>query len=216
MNEEEIRRNIRQREGLIAQNVILNEQELSRWQEQLQKEHQKLLLWEAQASGEEKNKFAGLRQEIERQQQRIAKPQQIAYQSTAMKLAPAQTVVKNAIMAFLVGGAICVLGQIINDLFLQGNLSTKDAAAATSSLLVFLGALFTGLGYYDELGKVAGAGTIVPITGFANSIVSSALEFKREGYIYGVGARLFTVAGPILVYGTLISILVGLVYYFAK
>jgi len=119
-------------------------------------------------------------------------------------------------MAFLVGGSICVIGQIINNLFLQGGLSIKDAAAATSSFLIFLGAFFTGLGYYDELGKVAGAGSIVPITGFANSIVSSALEFKSDGYISGVGARIFNIAGPILVYGTLVSILVGLVYYFAR
>jgi stage V sporulation protein AC len=201
---------------LIAQNVLLNEQEMTKWLNELQKEHQKVLFWEAQAKGEERKKFAGLRQEIERQQQRIARPQQIDYQSTAIKLVPPQTVIKNVIMAFLVGGSICLIGQIIYNLFTQSGLGLKDAAAATSSFLVFLGALFTALGYYDELGKVAGAGSIVPITGFANSIVSSALEFKREGYIYGVGARLFTVAGPILVYGTMVSILVGLVYYFVR
>lgn len=189
---------------------------MAKWQEDLQKEHQKVLLWEAKASGNDKKKLADLRGEIERQQQRIAKPQQIYYQSTAIKMTPPQTVAKNSIMAFLVGGAICLIGQIINNLFLQSGLSTKDAAAATSSLLIFSGALFTGLGYYDELGRVAGAGSIVPITGFANSIVSSALEFKKEGYITGVGARLFNIAGPIIVYGTLVSILVGLVYYFAK
>ena len=161
-------------------------------------------------------RFADLRQEIERQQQRIAKPQQRAYQSTALKFVPPQTVVKNTIMAFLVGGAICLMGQIIKNIFLQNGLADKEASAATSSMLIFLGAFFTGIGYYDKLVKVAGAGSIVPITGFANSIVSSGLEFKKEGYIYGVGAHLFTVAGPVLVYGTMISILVGLVYYFAK
>jgi len=201
---------------VIAQNVLLNEQEMIKWQNKLQKEHQKVLFWEAQAKGEERKRLAGLRQEIERQQQRIAKPQQLDYQSTAIKLVPPQTVIKNLIMAFLVGGSICLIGQIFYNLFTQGGLGIKDASAATASLLVFLGALFTGLGYYDVLGKVAGAGSIVPITGFANSIVSSALEFKSEGYISGVGARLFNVAGPILVYGTMVSILVGLVYYFAR
>jgi len=201
---------------LIDQNVLLTEQEMTIWQNELQKEHQKVLFWEAQAKGEERNNFADLRQEIEKQQQRFAKPREIDYLSTVIKLVPSQTLIKNLVMAFLVGGSICLIGQIIYNLFAQGGLGIKEASAATSSLLVFLGALFTGLGYYDELGKVAGAGSIVPITGFANSIVSSALEFKREGYIYGVGARLFNVAGPILVYGTMVSILVGLVYYFAR
>ncbi|MGI6588518.1 MAG: stage V sporulation protein AC [Peptococcia bacterium] len=201
---------------MISRNVLLAEQEMTKQQEKLQKEHQKVLYWEVQASGEERKKFANLRQEIERQQLRITKPQQRAYQSTALKFVPPQTVVKNTIMAFLVGGAICLMGQVIKNIFLQSGLADKEASAATSSMLIFLGAFFTGIGYYDKLGKVAGAGSIVPITGFANSIVSSGLEFKREGYIYGVGAHLFTVAGPVLAYGTMISILVGLVYYFAK
>ncbi|HOB81463.1 MAG TPA: stage V sporulation protein AC [Peptococcaceae bacterium] len=144
----------------------------------------------------------------------MALPEQIVYQSTALRLAPKQTVVKNVVMAFLVGGTICLAGQVILNIFLQNGLAEKEAGAATSALLVFLGAFLTGLGYYDELGKVAGAGSIVPITGFANSIVSSAMEFKREGFVYGVGARLFTVAGPVIVYGTLVSILVGLIYFF--
>jgi len=216
LQEEEIRQKIREREGLISRNVLLKEQEMTRQQEELQKEHQKVLYWEAQALGEERKKLADLRQEIERQQQRLTKPQQIAYQSIALKFVPPQTVVKNTIMAFLVGGLICLSGQIIKNLFSQGGLADKEASAATSALLIFLGAFFTGIGYYDKLGKVAGAGSIVPITGFANSIVSSGLESKKEGYIYGVGAHLFTIAGPVLAYGTMISILVGLIYYFAK
>jgi stage V sporulation protein AC len=119
-------------------------------------------------------------------------------------------------MAFLVGGTICLTGQVMMNVFMQEGLSKLEAGGATSTLLIFLGALLTGLGYYDELGKIAGAGSIVPITGFANSIVSSAMEFKREGFVYGVGARLFTVAGPVLVYGTMVSMLVGLIYYFLK
>lgn len=216
MHEEEIRQKIKQREELIAHQVLLEEQEMAKVQQELQKEHQKVLYWESRATGEEKENFTDLRREIERQQQRVAQPQQLVYQRIALKLAPKQTVVKNTIMAFLVGGAICTIGQVIKDLFLQGGLADQEAGAATSAILVFLGAFLTGIGYYDELGKVAGAGSLVPITGFANSIVSSAMEFKREGFLYGVGARLFTVAGPVLVYGTMVSILVGLIYYFLK
>lgn len=216
MHEEEIRQKIKQREELIARQVLLKEQELTKVQEELQKEHQKVLYRESKAAGQEKEKMTSLRQEIERQQQRIAQPQQLIYQKTALQLAPRQTVVKNTIMAFWVGGAICTIGQVIKDLFLQGGLADKEAGTAASVVLVFLGAFLTGIGYYDELGKVAGAGSLVPITGFANSIVSSAMEFKREGFLYGVGARLFTVAGPVLVYGTMVSILVGLIYYFFK
>ncbi|MGI6606136.1 MAG: stage V sporulation protein AC [Peptococcia bacterium] len=153
---------------------------------------------------------------MERQQQRISLPQEIEYQSTALLLAPQTTIVKNVLMAFLVGGTICLTGQVMMNVFMQEGLSKLEAGGATSTLLIFLGALLTGLGYYDELGKIAGAGSIVPITGFANSIVSSAMEFKREGFVYGVGARLFTVAGPVLVYGTMVSMLVGLIYYFLK
>ncbi len=216
MNEEDIWQKIRQREELIAENVLLKEQELTKLQQELQKEHQKVLFWESRASGAEKEQFKDLRKEIERQQKRIVLPQQIMYQSTALRSAPQPTLVKNVMMAFLVGGTICMFGQLIMNQFLQGGLGKTEAGAATSTLLVFLGALLTGLGYYDEIGKVAGAGSIVPITGFANSIVSSAMEFKREGFIYGVGARLFTIAGPVLVYGTLVSMLVGLIHYFFR
>jgi stage V sporulation protein AC len=214
VDKQAIRERIKEREALIAQNFVLAEQEMTRLQQELQKEHQKVLYWEAKAKGAEKEHFNGLRLEIERQQKRLALPEQIVYQSTALRLAPKQTVVKNVVMAFLVGGTICLAGQVILNIFLQNGLAEKEAGAATSALLVFLGAFLTGLGYYDELGKVAGAGSIVPITGFANSIVSSAMEFKREGFVYGVGARLFTVAGPVIVYGTLVSILVGLIYFF--
>jgi stage V sporulation protein AC len=216
LQEKDIRQNMQAREAIIARNVVLSEQEMRKQQEALQKEHQKVLAWEAEAQGEEKEKLIALRRELERQQQRIAIPLQRAYQSTALKLVPPQTVLKNVFMAFLIGGAICLLGQVIKNIFLQNGLPDKEAGAATSALLIFLGAFFTGLGHYDKLGKVAGAGSIVPITGFANSIVASGLEFKHEGYIYGVGAHLFRVAGPVLVYGTMVSILVGLVYFFIK
>lgn len=216
LQEKKIREKIKERETIIARNHLLSTQELTQKLEELQREHQQVLSWEVQSKGEEKERLTALREEIERQQQRITIPQQRDYQSTALKFVPPQTVAKNTIMAFLVGGAICLLGQVIKNVFLKNGLPDQDAAAATSAILIFLGAFFTGIGYYDRLGKIAGAGSLVPITGFANSIVSSGLEYKKEGYIYGVGAHLFTVAGPVLAYGTMVSILVGLVYYFAK
>ena len=216
MQEDDIQQKIREREEIIAGNVILPEQDMTKIQQEMQSEHQKVLFREAEASGDEKKKLTALRREIERQQQRVAIPEQRAYQSAVLNMTPKQTVLKNTLMAFLVGGIICTMGQIIKELFLRGGLADQAAGAATSALLIFLGAFFTAIGIYDELGQVAGAGSFVPITGFANSIVAAAIEFKREGFVYGVGARLFTVAGPVLAYGTIISILIGLIYYFIK
>lgn len=118
-------------------------------------------------------------------------------------------------VAFIVGGLICVVGQIVLNLFIANKFSTEDATGLTATVMVAIGALLTGLGWYDVLGKFAGAGSAVPITGFANSIVSPALEFKREGFVLGVGARMFAVAGPVLVYGILTSVLVGVVCFLA-
>ena len=120
-------------------------------------------------------------------------------------------------MAFLVGGLICCIGQGINDFYMKIiNLDKLSAATATSMSLIFLGSFLTGLGVYDLIGKRAGAGSIIPITGFANSIVSPAMEFKKEGYVTGVGANLFKIAGPVLVYGITSSIICGMIYYFIK
>ncbi|MGE5391714.1 MAG: stage V sporulation protein AC [Deltaproteobacteria bacterium] len=136
------------------------------------------------------------------------------YSSMVQKVKPKPQVFKHAVWAFVAGGLICVLGQIINNFLILQGVSTKDASSATAVILIFLAALLTGLGYYDELAKYAGAGTIVPITGFANAIVASALEFKREGYIFGVGARIFAIAGPTLVFGFAVSTLIGLIKVF--
>lgn len=136
------------------------------------------------------------------------------YQVLKEQVTPKPTVVKNVVRAFLVGGAICVIGQIFLNTFGLLGLGRLQASAATTATMIFLGAFLTGLGIYDEIGKYGGAGSIVPITGFANSIVSSAMEFKREGYVMGVGAKLFTVAGPVLVYGIATSIIVGIIYAF--
>ena len=140
-------------------------------------------------------------------------PKQKEYQRRVQQNKPKPPVVRDVIIAFIAGGVICVLGQIVLNYFSSMGLSAKEAAAPTAAVMVTIGAILTGLGWYDELGKFAGAGSAVPITGFANSIVSPALEFKREGFVLGVGARMFIVAGPVLVYGTLTSVAVGIVYW---
>ena len=135
------------------------------------------------------------------------------YKSLTQQFTPKPTVVKNVVLAFVVGGIICAIGQVIVNLFVIVGLSNIEASTAATATLIFLGALLTGLGIYDEIGKLGGAGSIVPVTGFANSIVAPAMEFKREGYVLGVGAKLFTVAGPVLVYGIATSIVVGIIYF---
>lgn len=116
-------------------------------------------------------------------------------------------------MAFLIGGLICVLGQALIFLYQNWGLSTEKASSLASITLVLLSALATGFGIYDKLAKHAGAGTLVPITGFANAMVSPALEFKSEGLILGLGAKLFTIAGPVIVYGVAASVLYGVIYW---
>lgn len=126
---------------------------------------------------------------------------------------PKRNVGLNCIKAFVIGGAICTFGHALLNLYMSLGLEKERASMLLSITLVFLGALFTGLDLYDSLGQFAGAGSIIPITGFANSIVSSAIEYKKEGYVMGVGAKMFTIAGPVIVYGVITSVEVGLVYY---
>lgn len=121
--------------------------------------------------------------------------------------------VKNLCFAFLIGGIICVIGQIIKNIAMYYGISADDASTICTISLIFLGAFLTSINVYSKLGKVAGAGSIVPITGFSNSIVSPAIEFKSEGYILGLGANMFKVAGPVLVYGITTSFFVGIIYY---
>ena len=113
--------------------------------------------------------------------------------------------------AFLIGGAICVIGELATQLWLYAGLEREDASTACSMTLVFLGALLTGLGVYDDIAKFGGAGTLVPITGFANAVVSPALEFKSEGFVTGTAAKMFIIAGPVIVFGVSASIVYGLV-----
>lgn len=134
------------------------------------------------------------------------------YQKYAERKVPKPTYFKNILYAFVVGGLICVFGQIIRNSLLKYGLDEKSVAAGTSIILVFTGAFLTGIGIYDKIGKIGGAGAAIPITGFANSIVSPAMEFKREGFIFGVAARMFSIAGPVLVYGVGSSVIVGILY----
>ena len=133
-----------------------------------------------------------------------------AYQRLVARLSPKSDMAQGIFRAYWVGGVICALGQTINDLFAYGlKWGAQSASTATSICLIFASSLLTGLGVYDKIGKYAGAGSIVPITGFANSVVSPAMEFRREGLVMGVGAKLFTLAGPVLPDGRGGSIVVG-------
>ena len=120
---------------------------------------------------------------------------------------------KDSIRAFLVGGFICVIGQALRDLYGNLGLSKELSGTATSITLIFIASLLTAVGVFDKIGKFAGGGTLIPITGFSNSVTSPAMEFRSEGLVAGVGAKIFTVAGPVIVYGTLSSIIAGLIYF---
>lgn len=135
------------------------------------------------------------------------------YQDYVDKKSPNSPIVKNCFCAFLVGGLICCIGQVILDICKARGLSVELSGTVCSIVLIGLSAFLTGLNIFNKIGKFAGAGSLIPITGFANSIVSPAMEYKSEGYVMGVGAKMFTVAGPVLVYGISTSILVGLVYF---
>ena len=136
------------------------------------------------------------------------------YQKYVDSKSPNSHLVTNCVWAFIVGGIICIIGQFISNYFLSKGLSKEITSSITSSILIFLGVLLTAFNLYDDIGKKAGAGSIVPITGFANSVASPAMEFKTEGYVLGLGAKMFTVAGPVLVYGISASIIVGIIHYF--
>lgn len=135
------------------------------------------------------------------------------YSERVKQASPPSPVLKNCLLAFLFGGLICTLGQAILNFYQEMGIELKDARAFVSITLIFLSALLTALGLYDKMAKYAGAGTLVPITGFANSMVSPAMEFKSEGFITGLGAKLFTIAGPVLVFGITASVVYGLIYY---
>ena len=135
------------------------------------------------------------------------------YPQYAAARAKRSPILKNCLLAFLVGGAICTLGQALSDLFLSLGIEEENAATLVSVTLVFLSALTTALGWFGKLAKHAGAGTLVPITGFANAVVAPAIDNKAEGLVPGLGAQVFVIAGPVILYGTLASTLYGLIYY---
>ena len=135
------------------------------------------------------------------------------YAQLVQKAAPKSPMGKDCLNAFWIGGLICVLGQILINSYSAAGLDKDAAATATSITLVTLSALLTGLSLYDDLAKYGGAGTLVPITGFANAIAAPAVEFKTEGFILGVGAKIFTIAGPVIVYGLSASVVYGLIYW---
>ena len=135
------------------------------------------------------------------------------YQALVKELSPKSPILKNCINAFWIGGLICTLGQLIGNGYTALGLGEQESATATSATLIALSALLTGFSLYDNIAKHAGAGTLVPITGFANSIAATAVEFKTEGFILGVGANMFKIAGPVIVYGTVASVIYGVVYW---
>ena len=135
------------------------------------------------------------------------------YGKLVKDMSPKSPVLKDCAMAFLIGGLICTVGQLIMNGYLALGLEKEDAGTAMSMTLVALSALLTGFSLYDNIAKHAGAGTLVPITGFANAISSAAIEFKTEGFILGVGAKMFTIAGPVIVYGVSASVVYGVIYW---
>lgn len=135
------------------------------------------------------------------------------YNEMTKKASPPSPAAKNITMAFLIGGLICAVGQVLIFAYQNAGMDSELTAGAASITLVFLSVLLTGLNSYDNIAKVAGAGTLVPITGFANSVAAPALEFKSEGFILGLGAKMFIIAGPVIVYGVSASIIYGLIVY---
>lgn len=138
------------------------------------------------------------------------------YDKMAKKASPNSPKLKNCIKAFLIGGLICAFGQLLNYFFEKMGLNEDEVKAMIPTVLIVITAILTGIGVFDKIAKHAGAGTIVPITGFANSVVSPALEFKSEGYVMGVGANLFKIAGPVIAYGTFAAVIYGIICYIFK
>lgn len=138
------------------------------------------------------------------------------YQNLADSMAKKSPIVKDCLWAFFIGGAICALGEILSQLYKSFGMEEKTASSLVAISLILLSAILTACGIYDKIAKYGGAGTLVPITGFANSIVSPAMEFVPEGWILGVGVKIFSIAGPVLAYGGLTSFISGIIYYFTE
>ncbi len=139
-----------------------------------------------------------------------------SYEEYVKQVTPTKSLPLNMLKAFIVGGIICCIGQFILNLLTSYGMSKDDAASWTSLLLVALAVILTGFGLYSKLGEFAGAGSLVPITGFANSVASSAIEFKKEGQVFGIGCKIFTIAGPVILYGIFSSWILGIIYLILK
>ena len=135
------------------------------------------------------------------------------YSELVKKVSPPSKKIKNFTCAFLVGGTICCIGQLFKELFAYLNIDQEIIKMLLPSTLIFLAGLLTGIGVFDRIAKRAGAGTLVPITGFSNAVVSPAIEFKKEGFVLGVGANMFKIAGPVIVYGVIASVIYGFIYW---
>ena len=135
------------------------------------------------------------------------------FQKISKEMAPKPQYFKNIILAFIVGGIICTIGQFILNIMLRFGIDEEAAKLWLPIIMIFIGALLTGFGVYDKIASFGGAGTVVPITGFSNAVVSPAIEFKKEGFVFGVAAKMFTIAGPVLVYGIGTSVIIGIIYY---
>ena len=135
------------------------------------------------------------------------------YNKYVSAMSPKSKIVKDTAIAFLVGGFICTVAQVIYNIMLNYGIAEEIVKKSIPVIMIFIGAFLTGINVYSKLGKCAGAGTIVPITGFANSIVSSAMEFKSEGFVTGLAVKMFSVAGPVIVYGAVTSVAIGIIYY---
>ena len=140
-------------------------------------------------------------------------PDKVKYSEMVKKASPPSKKFKDFFMAYLVGGLICVLGQLLFEMYMMLGTGEKNGRTLVSCSLIFLAAILTGLKLFEKIAKYAGAGTLVPITGFSNAITSPAIEFRAEGFILGVGAKIFTIAGPVIVYGTVASVMYGLIYW---
>lgn len=133
------------------------------------------------------------------------------YKKLVKKAHPSKSKFKNFIQAYIIGGLICIIGQLITQILTSQGISLSKAGPLTSVSMIFIGGLLTGLGVYDRIAQYAGAGTIVPITGFANAIVAPAMEYKQDGYVLGLGAKMYNVAGPVLTYGMVTAFIIGII-----
>lgn len=206
---------LQQREKQLQKLQILEGAALDTLLSELRQEHQHLVAAAAScADPAEQRYYQQLLAQNEGQTLLIRKKTDRQYQAQTKIATPKAPLWQNVGRAFLVGGIICLLGQlVINFVTLRYGVDFQSASALASITIVVLTALLTGFGVYDEIGRFGGAGSMVPISGFANSVVSAALEFKREGMIYGIGAKIFTIAGPVILYGTLASVAIGMIYY---